>query len=310
MCDYWELIYKHKKLIGGCVWEWADHTVVEEGVPKYGGDFEGELTNDGNFCSDGMVFHDRSLKAGSLEVKAAYQYMDCELSGDEIVVLNRYDFTNLSEYEFKYQIKVDGEVTEENTFTLDIAPKQTARVKVSLPTECKLGAYIHCYLYDKEGYCVAQKQLEIPAVINKKNINAEPAKVLDDNNFIVFEGDGFCYTFSKHLGTFVSLLKNGEEQLCAPIRLTSMRAPIDNERGVKQNWYWYNVWEAENLNRQFEKVYDCNVNGSEITVKGSLAGVSRTPYFRYILKYTVMSDGTINVSLDGRQMHLATSSWL
>ena len=34
-------------------------------------------------------------------------------------------------------------------------------------------------------------------------------------------------------------------------------------------------------------------------MKGSLSGVSRTPYFRYIVKYTVMSDGTIKVTLDG-----------
>ncbi len=308
VCDYWELIYSHKKLIGGCVWEWADHTVIENGVPKYGGDFEGELTNDGNFCADGMVSHDRSLKAGSLEVKAAYQYMDCELSGDEIVVLNRYDFTNLSEYEFKYQIKVDGEKTEEKTLILDVEPKQTAKIKITLPKECILGAYVHCYLYDKLGYCVAGKQLEIPVLPHKKNMDSGAAKTTEDDNFIVFEGDGFSYTFSKHLGTFVSLVKNGEEQLKAPIRITSMRAPIDNERKVKQKWYWYDALQGENLDRQFDKVYECALCGAEVAVKGSLAGVSRTPYFIYTVKYTVMSDGTIKVALDGNVKDKCT--WL
>lgn len=299
VCDYWELIYKHKKLIGGCVWEWADHTVLEDGVPKYGGDFKNELTNDGNFCADGMVFHDRSLKAGSLEIKAAYQYMDCELSDDTIVILNRYDFTNLSEYEFRYQIKVDGEITEENTYVLDVEPKCTAEVKITLPEECALGVYVHCYLYDKTGYCVAQKQLEIPALIHKKNVDFKAAKAVSNDNFILFEGDGFRYTFSKHLGTFVSLVKNGEEQLKAPIKITSMRAPIDNERGIKQRWYWYNVWQGENLDRQFDKIYECTLDGAEVTVKGSLSGVSRTPYFRYTAKYAVMADGKIRVTLDG-----------
>ena len=120
VCDYWDIFYQHKKLIGGCIWEWADHTVVVDGVPRYGGDFEGELTNDENFCSDGMVFHDRSLKAGSLEVKAAYQYMDCKLVGDEIEIINRYDFTNLSEYRFRYEIKADGELILGIDIFLDI----------------------------------------------------------------------------------------------------------------------------------------------------------------------------------------------
>ena len=308
ICDYWELIYKHKKLIGGCVWEWADHTVIENGVPKYGGDFDGELTNDENFCADGMVFHDRSLKSGSLEVKAAYQYMDCELSGDEVVVLNRYDFTNLSEYKFKYQIKVDGEITEENTLVLDVEPKQTSKIKITLPKKCKLGAYVHCYLYDNTGYCVAQKQLEIPVIMLKENITSKAAKGIEDDNFIVFKGDGFRYTFSKHSAAFVSLVKNGEEQLKAPITITSMRAPIDNERYIKQKWYWYNTWQGENLDRQFNKVYECTLCGAEVTVKGSLSGVSRTPYFRYTLKYTVISDGIIKVVLDGHVKDKCT--WL
>lgn len=53
--DYCETFDSLPNLIGGCVWEWADHTIVQNGVQKYGGDFPGELTNDGNFCSDGMV---------------------------------------------------------------------------------------------------------------------------------------------------------------------------------------------------------------------------------------------------------------
>ena len=300
VCDYWELIYKHKKLIGGCVWEWADHVVLEDGVPKYGGDFEGELTHDGNFCVDGMVFHDRTLKAGSLEVKAAYQYMDCELSGGDIIVLNRYDFTNLSEYEFRYQIKVDGGLIEEKSLTLDVEPKNTAKVKIALPKECELGAYVHCFLYDKTGYCVAGKQLELPVVPLKKERQTEAASANEDANFIIFSGAGFRYTFSKHLGTFVSLVKSGEEQLKAPIRITSMRAPIDNERTIKRKWYWYNVKEGENLDRQFDKIYECAFDGEEITVKGSLAGVSRTPYFRYAVKYAVSSDGEIKIALDGK----------
>ena len=53
--EYSELVDKFPKLIGGCIWEWADHTVIVDGVQKYGGDFKGELTHDGNFCCDGMA---------------------------------------------------------------------------------------------------------------------------------------------------------------------------------------------------------------------------------------------------------------
>lgn len=293
--DYWELIYKHKKLIGGCIWEWADHTVIVDGVPKYGGDFKGEITNDGNFCCDGMVFHDRTFKAGSLEIKAAYQYMDCELIGNEIKILNRYDFTNLSEYNFKYQIKVDGEIIDENTYVLDIEPKQTKNIFVSLPTECKLGAYIHCYLYDNSGYCVAQKQLEIPISSVTVDRSHSVAETSENANFITFSGDGFCYTFSKDIGTFISIKKQGKEMLKEPIAITALRAPTDNERPIQGKWMF-----GENISRQFDKIYSCVLDSSTVTVNGSLAGVSRTPYFRYTVSYSVFSDGTIKVELNGK----------
>ena len=47
-------------------------------------------------------------------------------------------------------------------------------------------------------------------------------------------------------------------------------------------------------------MYECDFDGREITVKGSLAGVSRTPYFRYTAKYAVTDDGEIKITLDGR----------
>ena len=298
--DYWDLIYKYPKLIGGCIWEWADHTVLQNGVAKYGGDFENEMTNDGNFCCDGMVFYDRTLKAGSLEIKAAYQYMDCRLIGDEIEVYNRYNFTNLSEYTFKYEIKADDKKIDEKILSLDVAPGGTAKIKISLPSKAHYGAFVNCYLIDKTGYVVAEKQLEPKVDIVKEERCMIPAKTTENSNFVIFEGDNFTYCFSKDLGTFVSMIKDGKEQISEPLRITAMRAPIDNERNIKNKWYWKNIWEAENNDRQFDKVYSCERKDNIVTVTASLAGVSRTPYFRYSLVCEVFADGTVKFELKGK----------
>lgn len=298
--DYWDLVYKHKKLIGGCVWEWADHTVLVDGVPKFGGDFKDELTHDGNFCSDGMVFHDRSLKAGSLEVKAAYQPMDCSLEGENVVVLNRFDFTNLSEYEFRCEIKVDGSLVWEKALNLDAEPKKTATVQIPLPPSCKLGAFVNCYLFDKSGYEVARKQLDIPCEVRTAAKSAESATVSEDDLWVVFRGEDFAYGFSKRTGQLSSFVKNGVEQLFAPVHLSALRAPTDNERKIKGEWYWGSPMGAENLNRQFDKIYDLKVCDNELVVEGSLAGVSRSPYFRYTARYSATSDGVLKVTLDGK----------
>lgn len=60
--QYWEKFLKYPNLIGGFIWEWTDHTVIENGVAKYGGDFEGELTHDGNFCATALLLPIAALK--------------------------------------------------------------------------------------------------------------------------------------------------------------------------------------------------------------------------------------------------------
>ena len=71
IAEYWKLINKHKQLMGGFVWEWADHGIKTEKGFLYGGDFN-EQEHDGNFCVDGLVTPDRKLKSNALEMKAVY----------------------------------------------------------------------------------------------------------------------------------------------------------------------------------------------------------------------------------------------
>lgn len=183
---------------------------------------------------------------------------------------------------------------------LDVKPKENTAIDLKIPERCYLGAYVHCVCFDETGYELAHIQLELPVKIEPSENLEGFSDFVQDNNCIVFYGDNFRYTFSKHLGTFTSFIKNGEEQICAPLRLTTMRAPTDNERRLKSLWYWSNPWEGENLDRQFDKVYKCDFGDGVIRVHGSLSGVSRTPYFRYNLEYSVYSNGTIQVKLTGR----------
>ena len=73
------LLYKYPRLIGGCIWEWADHSVLvedEKGNMRYvyGGQC-GEFPNDLNYCVDGLVFPDRTPSTGLLDAKQVYGYI-------------------------------------------------------------------------------------------------------------------------------------------------------------------------------------------------------------------------------------------
>ena len=297
--DYNQLFYQYPKLVGGCIWEWADHVVLVDGVQKYGGDFEGELTQDGNFCCDGMVFSDRSLKSGSLEVKAAYQPITTEYKEGSLWITNRYDFTNLNECDIHYVIEVDGKVVKSEKLKLDLEPHTTTEIKLNLSVyECELGAYVNVYV-NREEKEIARTQHKVACKNTKKREITTSGVMTQDEQRIYISGTGFEYIFSKQYGNFESIRINGEEQICAIPRLSTHRATIDNESSMKVFWNNVNIWQGENIDVQFSKVYDCYISDNMIVVEGSLSGISRKPYFRYVLNVKIDKDGRIQMNLSG-----------
>lgn len=139
MRDYWELFEKYPKLIGGCIWEWADHSVKRDGKYLYGGDF-GEIPNADNFCADGLVFPARSLKAGSKNAKAVYQPLRARyLENGKFEVENRHHFVDLCGYYLVSTLVFDETEKEIGKFDLTAAPRKCEEIQMafSLPESCR-----------------------------------------------------------------------------------------------------------------------------------------------------------------------------
>lgn len=296
--DYNRLFDKYPKLIGGCIWEWADHVVTVDGVQKYGGDFPGELTHDGNFCCDGLVFADRSLKAGSLEAKAAYQPIRTEYRDNVLTVFNRLDFTDLKEYRFQYWIEVDGVKGSVTETVLEAAPHSSTCVEIPYEnTLCRYGVFLNTRLL-QSGAEVAHTQHQLPCT-RKQEAEKPLLKLTEDGKRIYATGANFRYTFSKHYGTFTQLTVNGREQLAGLPKLSALRAPTDNDRNIRFRWLQLNEWQGENLDKSFVKIYDCRLEGNTILVTGSLSGISRSPLLRFTQRVQIDEGGRIRLSLDG-----------
>lgn len=298
--DYMKVFRKHPGLIGGCIWEWADHTVIEDGVCKYGGDF-GELTHDGNFCCDGLVFPDRSFKAGSLSAKYAYQNFDTEIDGKKITVENLHDFTNLNKYTLVLELEIDGNVCGKKEYTLDIAPHQKAELDFPFtsPEKCTLGAHLNIYMLDKNGSEAGMKQHAIECEIQREAPSIPLDIAEEDAQRAYINGNGFSYVFNKHYGSIESMVKGGKELLAQKTKLTTWRPPTDNDRHARFVWGMTNGDNrtGENMNRLFSKVYSCTTDKNKISVKGSLAGIGRLPFLTYTAEYEFFTDGKISVTL-------------
>ena len=109
--EYWDIIENSKHMQGGFIWDWVDQGLAKKKDGKifwaYGGDFPGSENyhSDENFCCNGLVAPDRTPHPGLSEVKKTYQYIHFIAKNPEqgiIAIKNLYDFTNLSNYSFKW----------------------------------------------------------------------------------------------------------------------------------------------------------------------------------------------------------------
>jgi len=124
--DYWDVIEKYPLLQGAFVWDWVDQGLIEtdengEKYWTYGGDYgEPGMPSDGNFCLNGLTWPDRTAKPGLAEVRKVYQYIGFEpvdLVNGMIKFMNKYDFTNLSEFKIEWDIVADGKAIQTGKVT-------------------------------------------------------------------------------------------------------------------------------------------------------------------------------------------------
>ncbi len=293
VCDYWELIENEPKLIGGCIWEWCDHTIIHDGIAKYGGDF-GEWTHDNNFCCDGLVFHDRTFKAGSLEAKTAYQPMYATYADGILKIKNRYDFTSLDNFKFEYKLQIDKELTDGEKIKVCAEPHATVEIPLALelPAECKYGVYLNVYMYNSDGYELASNQIKLDVPVVKAEEEFVSALITEDEKAFYFSGDNFKYTLDKLYGNFSGMIMNGKEQFKAPAAVTLIRAPIDNESREKEHWFG-----NSNLDRTFTKVYECVRVGDAVVSKCAIAGIARIPTIFFDLSIKVDNKGVAEYNI-------------
>ena len=120
------------------------------------------------------------------------------------------------------------------------------------------------------------------------------------------EGKDFLYEINTTYGALTNI--NGLN--FADTRLSVWRAPTDNDiRSFADRTGFLadglgilngDTAKAENLNRLYNKIYNYEIKDNRAVFCGSLAGVSRMPFFKYELAYEFFDDASISVKLKGK----------
>ncbi|MNZ24177.1 Evolved beta-galactosidase subunit alpha [compost metagenome] len=315
--EYWDVIYKYPKLMGGCVWEWSDHgilTTSDKGIHyfAYGGDF-GDEPNDGNFCIDGLVSPDRVPHTGLLELKkiiAPVLFEAVDLAKGVIRINNRYDFIDLSHLRLFWKVEEEGALVEQGYLELSsIAAHSSETVELSYHCpEAAVGAYIltvSCRLKEDDqwgpaGHEVTFEQFQLPVERLAKEaevIRNNEIRIENQKDQLIIEGFDFRHVFDTYNGTFVSITKHGVEMLNKPLGFNIWRAPIDNDRKVKRQWF------EEGYDRAHMHVYKTEVTEQDdttiaISVRFSLGGYIKPPLLHGTAQWRVIGNGQVNLKVD------------
>ncbi|HKL31960.1 MAG TPA: glycoside hydrolase family 2 TIM barrel-domain containing protein, partial [Tangfeifania sp.] len=220
--DYWDVIEKYDALQGGFIWDWVDQgllTTNEEGEEfwAYGGDFGPDtVPSDGNFCLNGLVEPDRTVKPHLLEVKKVYQYIGFEpvdLRNGVFSIKNKYAFRNLSDFNFEWNVTGNGETIKSGELeNINLKPGESENVTVDVSLQPEPGVEyflnVTASLKEKDGLLeagteLAAEQFELPfsAPAEKLAVAEMPeVSVNETDSEVVVSGEGFNVTFDKNSG--------------------------------------------------------------------------------------------------------------
>ena len=246
MEEYWDSFYKYDNLMGGCIWEWADHAVYHADGPyeyTYGGD-HGEKKHDGIFCVDGLFHPARTPSSGALEMQAVYRPVRAKYNRD-----GSFTFTNTNRFRSSGYITivrsmaVDGiEGEERERFSLDIAPCKSEKVtfKTKIPAGC--DCRMNFEYFDGDAF-LAREQVIIKK--EHKKVALPTGSKLEckvGRNSAKVSFDGGSVKFDLKTGEIASY-KLGEKELInqSPAAHKGFipnifRAMLDNDRVIIAKW--------------------------------------------------------------------------
>ncbi len=128
-----------------------------------------------------------------------------------------------------------------------------------------------------------------------------PLHILETDAEFVISGSGFEYTFDRNTGNFAGIAVDGQELLAAPCDKTIWRAPTDNDRNIKNEWF------RAHYDMVSERTYDtsCIVKDgcAVITYTSCLSAPTVQPILRINAEWTVSAEGTIT-----SRMHVTKNS--
>lgn len=305
--EYWEIFYKYDNLMGGCIWEWADHSYYyPKGKLKftYGGD-HGEWRHDGCFCVDGLFYPDRRLHTGAKEMKNVYRPVRAKYEDGIITFLNTNRFRNTSYLTAVWEVVKNGNILlSADELILDIDAEKTMEVKaeIKLPKE-KCDVHLNIYYYDGDKE-VAFEQF---ALKEEYKIDAEKSKekltLNADGKMNIIGWNGGSVSFNAESGMLESYIADGKELINENPAFAKgfvpniYRAYLDNDTKYGDEWMDAGYDDYKCICTDFE--VELKKDKAEVEVEYKLKSKKTLlPLGKVEIEYKIYANGLIKVEAE------------
>lgn len=303
---YVKCFYSSENMLGGCIWEFADHAVYHENEKikyTYGGD-HGEEKHDGNFCMDGLFFPDRTPHSGAKQMKNCYRPVRCRKIADD-----RYEFFNHNYFEnATFTVKcicfTNGVETYSSTFDINVAPQSSQVYEINSLELEKDNHNSVVFEYFTGDFLIASEQI----ILSEGKLNADikcdgkiTVKPSENKLYITFDNGSMI--FDKSTGFITSYIYKNHEMInsfplgdfkgFAP---AFYRAPLDNDRNICKYWHTMGLQNTSNIC----KGSNFTDNGSNVVITTNIKSIAKCilPVANTQIKYTIYPNGNILVDVN------------
>lgn len=318
--EYWDVIRQQDQLLGGCVWEWCDHGILqytEDGTPyyAYGGDF-GEYPHDGNFCIDGMVFPDRTPSPSLIEYKKIIEPVTVEMVDADPVRLrieNRRDHADLSDLIACWELQSNSQRITGGSLSMPPLPAGSS-AEVELPLRAQdLPGGQHLLLnvsfrlalstaWADAGHELAWAQFELPSQpLEESELTGaylvRPRSTLRTDRSaseLVVTGADFQITLHRRTGLLTQWTARGANLLHQAPLFHVWRAPTDNDVWIVPKWREAALDHVQ-MHTYSVEIDEVEAERVVVRVVYVLAANARVPAFRCERRYVIRLSGEVEV---------------
>lgn len=311
----WRAIYKYPQLQGGYIWDWIDQAILATNKNgkeffAYGGDFGENAPSDGNFVVNGLISPDYQPHPAMAEVKYNHQNINFELVNEKIATIritNRFYFTNLKEFEFKYKLISNGKIVlKEGSISLDIDAQQSKEITIPISSLKKKAGqeyfiYIEARTKSQDGiipakHLIASEQFALTHLndfsFQQYKATGPELKIdVSQDEIYTVSSSKMNFSFNKKTGVVTSYKVDGVEYFADGfgIQPNFWRAPTDNDYG-NQMPFRLQVWKESSKNFN---VVDVAVNKEDKNVRLSVSYLLKAGNL-CIIDYLIYPSGVVN----------------